>query len=237
MKVAIISSASFQKINFAKLIPQNTTKVISSVPEHLNQSIVQYADVNRIRFVTKNLAECENKWQAIEQFCEQCDHIIALWDGQPDIVKEVIDYAVGHHKSISFFELDSLLYTEKLDNLGRVMLPSTIRQKLGNPDEFSLELEGTRMILHPLDKKCVFCSQVEQLNHMIIHHKSVCICESCLTCNQLDQSKVNQTEENGVFGRRFYFNTNDCNFVPFVLDIYIFNNTNADYIVIYINIE
>ena len=79
MKVAIISSASFQKINFAKLIPQNTTKVISSVPEHLNQSIVQYADVNRIRFVTKNLAECENKWQAIEQFCEQCDHIIALW--------------------------------------------------------------------------------------------------------------------------------------------------------------
>ena len=43
MKVAIISSASFQKINFAKLIPQNTTKVISSVPEHLNQSIVQYA--------------------------------------------------------------------------------------------------------------------------------------------------------------------------------------------------
>lgn len=180
MKVAIISSASFQKINFAKLIPQNTTKVISSVPEHLNQSIVQYADVNRIRFVTKNLAECENKGQAIEQFCEQCDHIIALWDGQPDIVKEVIDYAVGHHKSISFFELDSLLYTEKLDNLGRVMLPSIIRQKLGNPDEFSLELEGTRMILHPLDKKCVFCSQVEQLNHMVIHHKSVCICESCL---------------------------------------------------------
>ena len=48
---------------------------------------------------------------------------------------------------------------------------------------------------------------------------------------------MNQTEENGVFGRRFYFNTNDCNFVPFVLDIYIFNNTNADYIVIYINIE
>ena len=92
----------------------------------------------------------------------------------------MIDYAVGHHKSISFFELDSLLYTEKLDNLGRVMLPSTIRQKLGNPDEFSLELEGTRMILHPLDKKCVFCPQVEQLNHMIIHHKSVCICESCL---------------------------------------------------------
>ena len=79
MKVAIISSASFQKINFAKLIPQNTTKVISSVPEHLNQSIVQYADVNRIRFVTKNLAECENKWQAIEQFCEQCDHCIMGW--------------------------------------------------------------------------------------------------------------------------------------------------------------
>lgn len=48
---------------------------------------------------------------------------------------------------------------------------------------------------------------------------------------------MNQTEENGIFGRRFYFNTNDCNFVPFVLDIYIFNNTNADYIVIYINIE
>lgn len=180
MKVAIISSANFQKINFAKLIPKNTTKVISLVPEHLNQSIVQYADVNRICFVTKNLAECENKGQAIEQFCEQCDHIIALWDGQPDIVKEVIDYAAEHHISISFFELDSLLYTEKLDNLGRVMLPSTIRQKLGNPDEFSLELEGTRMILHPLDKKCVFCSQVEQLNHMVIHHKSVCICESCL---------------------------------------------------------
>ena len=88
--------------------------------------------------------------------------------------------SVEHHKSISFFELDSLLYTEKLDNLGRVMLPSTIRQKLGNPDEFSLELEGARMILHPIDKKCVFCSHVEQLNHMVIHHKSICICESCL---------------------------------------------------------
>lgn len=129
------SNYIFRKLSknkFCKINIQKYYKVISSVPEHLNQSIVQYADVNRIRFVAKNLSECENKEQAIEQFCEQCDHIIALWDGQPDIVKEVIDYAVEHHKSISFFELDSLLYTEKLDNLGRVMLPSTIRQKLGN---------------------------------------------------------------------------------------------------------
>lgn len=180
MKVAIISSASFQKINFAKLIPEHTTKVISSVPDHLMQSIIQYADVNRIRFVTKNLTECENQEQAIEQFCEQCDHIIALWDGQAGIVKKVIDYAVEHHKSISFFELDSLLYMEKLDNLGRVTLPSTIRQKLGNPDEFSMKLDGARMVMHPIDKKCVFCSQTEQLQHMVIHRKSICICEPCL---------------------------------------------------------
>ena len=40
------------KINFAKINTQNTTKVIS-VPEHLNQSIVQYADGNGIRFVAK----------------------------------------------------------------------------------------------------------------------------------------------------------------------------------------
>ena len=180
MKVAIISSTSFQKINFAKLMPENTIKIISSVPKHLNQSIIQYADVNRIRFVEKNLAMSEHKEQAIQQFCEQCDHIIALWDGQPDIVKEVIDYALEHKKSISFFELDSLLYTEKLDNLGRVTLPSTIRQKLGNPDVFSLILDGARMILHPIDRSCVFCSQTKQLQHMVIHHKSTCICESCL---------------------------------------------------------
>ena len=87
--MAIISSASFQKINL-QINTSNTTKSNISAGALLNQSIVQYADVNRISLCYKKiLAECENKWQASEHFIERPTHIIVhLWDGQPDIVKE-----------------------------------------------------------------------------------------------------------------------------------------------------
>lgn len=123
----------FRKLSKNKFCKINTQKYYKSnifSARAFKSKYCQYADVNRIASLQKICLNAKIKEQAIEQFCEQCDHIIALWDGQPDIVKEVIDYAVEHHKSISFFELDSLLYTEKLDNLGRVILPSTIRQKL-----------------------------------------------------------------------------------------------------------
>ena len=180
MKVAIVSSASFQKINFAKLIPDNTTGIFSAVPAHLMESIVQYADVNRICCESRDLENSADKAREIERFCKECDHMIILWDGRPDIAKEVMEYAEKIKKPVSFFELDSMLYTEQLDDFGRLTLPAAIRQRLDYPQAFSVQADGSRMILRPVGHQCVFCEKGEPLRHMVLHQKSICICESCL---------------------------------------------------------
>lgn len=179
MKVAIISSRSFECIDFAKLIPKQTTEIIYSVPHHLADSIIKYANTHHV-FIIKSQNLDSQDGSRIKDFCESCDHIIAIWDGQPDMVKEVIDYAELIQKSISYFELYTLLCTRDLDEMGRITLPYAVREKVGNPKEYLLTIDGFRIVLNPVENKCVFCAKINDIRKFRIHGNYYHLCSRCL---------------------------------------------------------
>ena len=66
----------------------------------------------------------------------------------------------------------------KVDELGRIVLPSEIRQTLGInvKDPVEIFTEGARIILQKYQPSCIFCSNVDN----VIYYKDKRICKECL---------------------------------------------------------
>ena len=67
----------------------------------------------------------------------------------------------------------------KIDELGRVVLPSELRRVFGihEGDELEISVEGEHIILNKRRDVCLFCSSDEQL----VGYKDRKVCASCIT--------------------------------------------------------
>ncbi len=67
----------------------------------------------------------------------------------------------------------------KLDDLGRIVLPSELRKNLGleNQDELEIFIEGECIILQKFAPSCVFCGCGENL----VRYYDKNLCETCIS--------------------------------------------------------
>lgn len=77
----------------------------------------------------------------------------------------------------------------KLDELGRVVIPKEIRNKLDieEKDPIEIYLDGTSIILRKLETGCIFCSNSKDL----VSYKEKLVCKKCLE----KISELNSSEE------------------------------------------
>jgi len=66
----------------------------------------------------------------------------------------------------------------RLDELGRVVIPKEIRNKLNieEKDPIEIYLEGTSIILRKFESGCIFCNNSKELST----YKDRLICKKCL---------------------------------------------------------
>lgn len=66
----------------------------------------------------------------------------------------------------------------KIDELGRVVIPSELREKFGIAERDPLEIyvEGSNIILKKYEPNCIFCGNSRNLTT----YKEKTICEKCL---------------------------------------------------------
>ena len=67
----------------------------------------------------------------------------------------------------------------KLDELGRVVIPKEIRNKLDieEKDPIEIYLEGTSIILRKFETGCIFCNNSKDL----VSFKDKLVCKKCLS--------------------------------------------------------
>lgn len=67
----------------------------------------------------------------------------------------------------------------KLDELGRVVIPKEIRNKLDieEKDPIEIYLDGTSIVLKKFETGCIFCNNPKEL----ISYKDKLICKKCLS--------------------------------------------------------
>jgi transcriptional pleiotropic regulator of transition state genes len=67
--------------------------------------------------------------------------------------------------------------TRFVDNLGRIVIPSELRQTLGiNPgDPFHIFVDDNSIILRPYNPGCILCGNIEGLEQ---HHGKL-VCQNC----------------------------------------------------------
>lgn len=67
----------------------------------------------------------------------------------------------------------------KLDELGRVVIPKEIRNKLDieEKDPIEIYLDGTSIVLKKFETGCIFCNNPKDL----ISYKDKLICKKCLS--------------------------------------------------------
>jgi looped-hinge helix DNA binding domain, AbrB family len=71
--------------------------------------------------------------------------------------------------------------TRKVDDLGRVVIPSELRRTLGIGEKDALEIfvDGERIVLKKYSPGCVFCGETDPQNIKIVGVHGKVICRSC----------------------------------------------------------
>jgi len=65
----------------------------------------------------------------------------------------------------------------KIDQLGRIVLPKTVREALGvgEGDSLSVKLEDGKIVLEVYEQACVFCGSTNGL----VDYKGKAVCKEC----------------------------------------------------------
>jgi len=68
--------------------------------------------------------------------------------------------------------------TRKIDDLGRVVIPIELREKLGiqKQDQLEIYVDNEAIVLTKPGKMCIFCSSRENLNEV----KNKFVCKTCM---------------------------------------------------------
>ena len=73
-----------------------------------------------------------------------------------------------------------MIYTcyKKLDELGRIVLPKDIREKIAvTPGEMlKLDVEGDRIVITKAEKNCIFCGKTGDLRTL----EGKIVCKNCI---------------------------------------------------------
>ncbi len=74
--------------------------------------------------------------------------------------------------------MKSIGIIRKVDKMGRIVIPSELRQLLGIAVEDDMEIysEGDRVVLQKFKPNCTFCGSTEELKLF----SGKCICASCM---------------------------------------------------------
>lgn len=74
--------------------------------------------------------------------------------------------------------MKSIGIIRKIDELGRVVLPKSIREHMdiNERDPMEIYVDGNRIVLQKHQAFCVFCGECEDL----IHYHEKCLCPACL---------------------------------------------------------
>ena len=74
--------------------------------------------------------------------------------------------------------MKSIGIVRKIDNLGRIVIPKSVRETLDIPDESSLEvfIDEDKIILQKYQPSCIFCNQVED----IVYFNGKRVCTACI---------------------------------------------------------
>jgi transcriptional pleiotropic regulator of transition state genes len=69
--------------------------------------------------------------------------------------------------------------TRKVDELGRMVLPSELRKRfrIHEGDHLAIHVEEERIVLTKVETGCVFCDSTDG----VVDHKGKLICENCLS--------------------------------------------------------
>jgi transcriptional pleiotropic regulator of transition state genes len=69
--------------------------------------------------------------------------------------------------------------TRKIDELGRMVLPSELRKRfrIHEGDHLAIHVEEERIVLTKVETGCVFCDSTDGL----VDHKGKLICGNCLS--------------------------------------------------------
>ena len=80
---------------------------------------------------------------------------------------------------------------KKIDDLGRIVLPSTFRHKLGiaHGDTVNITISKTCMTIAPSNTKCVVCQKVISAN------KNLNLCPDCIRAVKEIQAKKQDTNK------------------------------------------
>ena len=81
----------------------------------------------------------------------------------------------------------------KIDELGRVVLPMELRNKLKikEKDPMEIYVEGSSIILKKFESTCTFCGNTKNL----INYKDKLICDKCVNSMQNLSSKAKKGKE------------------------------------------
>lgn len=95
----------------------------------------------------------------------------------------------------------------KLDELGRVVIPKEIRNKLDieEKDQIEIYLDGTSIVLRKFETGCIFCNNSKDL----LTFKDKLICKKCLSkITEIDAAEdkwKKQKAKLNYFNFTFYF--------------------------------
>lgn len=85
----------------------------------------------------------------------------------------------------------------KIDELGRVVLPMELRNKLKIKERDPMEIfvDGSSIILKKFESNCTFCGNTKKL----ISYKDKLVCENCLqTMIEICESQEKSSKENKI---------------------------------------
>ena len=76
-------------------------------------------------------------------------------------------------------EMKSTGMIRRVDELGRVVIPKEIRNKLEieEKDPIEIYVDGSSIVLKKVESNCIFCGNTKNL----IEYKNKLICKRCLT--------------------------------------------------------
>lgn len=84
---------------------------------------------------------------------------------------------------------DTVGIRRKVDDLGRVVIPSTIRKALGlaEGDEVEISLDGERVVLERAQRRCAFCGADDETEVF----RDTAVCWSCMAAiRALDRERT-----------------------------------------------
>lgn len=111
MITAIIGSRNITSFDLSKVVPSDTTVIVSGGASGVDALAAQYARANRLSLVEfkPNYREFGKAAPFVRnrQIIDFCDNVVAVWDGSSHGTKYTVEYARNQGKKIKLVVVDA----------------------------------------------------------------------------------------------------------------------------------